>query len=96
MIKTIFVSLVFLLTLNAQAACLNQAKEAATWLESKHSKVAQNKVTIPESKELGGGGLLELHSVFVESPKTGDNTHWELVAEIKNCKMILSRRYWAH
>ena len=96
--KTIFVALSSLLVFQATAStkCSKEARSSAQNLEAKHSKVQSKEVKVTEQRELGSGGLLSLQTLFVDSPKTGDNTHWEIVTEIKSCKTLLARRYWAH
>jgi hypothetical protein len=86
--------------LSAAEICLKTATAWAVKSEAKHSKSKFDQIKIGEKKSNGSGASLYLMSVFVEGPKTGDNTHWEIVGEYRlktdSCKILLGRRYWAH
>lgn len=86
--------------LSAAEICLKSANAWALKSEAKHTKTKPEQIKITVKKSLGSGASLYLMSVFVEGPKTGDNTHWEIVGEFKlktdSCKILLGRRYWAH
>lgn len=78
-------------------------KSATTWAlksEAKKTGVKIEKIKVIENRSLGNGANLYLMSLFVEGPKTGDNTHWEIAGEFEletsSCKILVGRRYWAH
>jgi hypothetical protein len=80
--------------------CLKSAKSWVIKSESKKTATKVDQIKNLEIKLQGNGANLYLVTMFVEGPKTGDNTHWEVVGEFnydKNiCRIILGRRYWAH
>lgn len=78
-------------------------KEARAWVineESKHIQLKPKDIKIAEEKVNGSASLLALLSLFVDSPKTGDNTHWEVVGEYnykaESCRIVFGRRHWQH
>jgi hypothetical protein len=79
------------------SVCLENANKSTIQLESKSSKVLADKVKIIETKSLAADSTLTMHSVFVDSPSTQDNTHWVIIGEFDadkmRCRTRLSRRY---
>lgn len=82
----------------AEVSCREVAVASALKLEAKAAAVSAKKVTTGEVRFLGGGARLFLFSVFVDSSKTADHTHWEIVGELASggkCRTVLSRRLQA-
>lgn len=78
-------------------------KASGAWVrnaEAEHTASKKERIQDLEKRSLGSGAHLYLMSIFVDGPKTGDNTHWEVVGEFElksnSCKILLGRRYWAH
>jgi hypothetical protein len=80
----------------AEISCREAAVASALKLEAKAAAV--KKVSTGEVRFLGGGARLFLFSVFVDSAKTAEHTHWEIVGELASggkCRTVLSRRLQA-
>lgn len=94
------ISLAQNVTSSADEACKKSAKSWILDSESKKTGAKRDLINDSEIKLLGNGANLYLLTMFVTGPKTGDNTHWEVVGEFnydsKSCKILLGRRYWAH
>lgn len=85
---------------DAKNLCLKSAKSWVLNSESKKTKTKIELIKDTENNSLGNGANLFLISIFVTGPKTGDNTHWEVVGEFDyakdSCKILVGRRYWTH
>lgn len=79
--------------------CRGASENRARQLEATWTKSTFKDISTGEVRYHGSGTGLFLFSVFVKSPKTGDNTHWETVAEFNyktnTCKVIASRHFEA-
>jgi hypothetical protein len=88
-------------SLPAGAICLATMKTDVTNWEAEEVKVPQQEVKISETRLLGHGAGTFLMSFFVDSPRTADNTHWEVVGEFNlqggtgTCKSVYRRRFEA-
>ncbi len=83
----------------ANEACLEILSSAVLQSEATKVNVKPDKVKILEQRTLGVGAGTLLYSVFITSPSTADNTHWEIVGELNledgSCKAVYSKRFEA-
>ncbi len=87
-------------TKTAADICLKSATTWAIKTEAKKTGAKVDQIKTSEAKSLGSGANLYLASVFVDGPKTGENTHWEIVGEFNfnkhTCEILVGKSYWAH
>ncbi len=83
----------------ASDSCLSLSTKTAVESEEQLVNDRKTKVNATDQRLLGHGAGTYLYSIFVDSPKTADNTHYEIVGELNfddgSCKVVYSKRFEA-